>query len=70
VTPTTLAGIRTGAIALSTGYANLDEYRPAYLGHDVDSLLQRMESCCGPLLEDPPRPVDESRIPKIALTEV
>ena len=50
-------------------YANLERYRPAYLGLDVDSLLDRMEACCGPVFEEPPRPINEARIPKIALTD-
>ena len=48
--------------------ANLDGYRPAYEGLDVDGFLAKMDACCAPVFEDPPRPVDESRFPKIALT--
>jgi predicted metal-dependent hydrolase len=48
--------------------ANLDGYRPAYEGLDVDAFLARMDACCAPVFEVPPKPVDEARFPKIALT--
>jgi hypothetical protein len=48
--------------------ANLEGYRPAYLGLDVDSFLARMDACCAPVFEDPPRPVEEAKFPTIALS--
>jgi len=47
--------------------ANLEPFRPAYLGLDVDGFLDRMGDCCAGVFEDPPRPVVETRVPKIAL---
>jgi hypothetical protein len=50
--------------------ANLELYRPDYLGLDVDNFLNRMEACCAGVFEDPPRPVAEERIPKISLAGI
>ena len=47
--------------------ANLDGFRPAYLGLDLDTFLSRMDAACAPVFENPPRAVDEARFPKIAL---
>ena len=48
--------------------ANLEGYRPDYLGLDVDGFLDRMEACCAGIFEDPPRPVEEARVPSISLS--
>ena len=50
--------------------ANLDGYRPAYLGLDLETFLARMEACCAPVFDTPPQPVKEDRFPKIALAEL
>jgi hypothetical protein len=47
--------------------ANLDGFRPSYLGLDLETFLSRMDAACAPVFENPPRAVDESRFPKIAL---
>lgn len=48
--------------------ANLDGYRPAYEGLDVDAFLAKMDGCCEPVFANPPMPVNEARFPKIALS--
>lgn len=50
--------------------ANLERYLPSYLGLDLESFLARMDAACAPVFEEPPRPVEESRFPKIALSEI
>ena len=48
---------------------NLALYKPSYFGLDVQTFLERMSACCAPVWEEPPRPIDPARVPKIALTE-
>lgn len=48
---------------------NLDNYRPSYMGLDVERFLARMERVMEPVLADPPAPIDPKLIPTIALTE-
>jgi hypothetical protein len=45
---------------------NLDMFRPAYEGLDVDTFMTRMQNCCTPALEG--RPIDSKTLPIIALT--
>ena len=48
---------------------NLEAYRPSYWGLSVDIFLERMATCCAPALSDPPSPIEERLIPRIALTQ-
>lgn len=48
--------------------SNLDPYRPACEGIDLDRFLGRMEECCRPLFAEAPGPVDSKLLPTIALT--
>lgn len=47
--------------------ANLEAYRPRYLGLDVETFVERMDRCLEPVLSDPPRPIDERHVPRLAL---
>ncbi|MBI4565213.1 MAG: DUF309 domain-containing protein [Planctomycetes bacterium] len=46
---------------------NLENFRPRFMGIDVDRFLERMEACCAPVFREPPGTVDPALLPRLSL---